>query len=220
MSEQEVVDSPTGWVAEHIKQYVEIRRRRGPRVARRADAAADDQGPKVRRAAPHRADLRARRRRRRDRRVEGRRPEAPGWYLNLQANPGVAVQVGAEKFDATRSHRDRRRARRGCGRPWPRSGPTTTSTRPRPTARSRSSSSSAPDQPRSARDGRGRCRGASGRRRSSVADRSVVGSRSASRIEPSARLLVDRPVRCSRVRCGPGRRRCRVADPAGRRRLR
>jgi len=30
----------------------------------------------------------------------GGAPKHPQWYLNLEANPGVAIQVGAEKFKA------------------------------------------------------------------------------------------------------------------------
>jgi deazaflavin-dependent oxidoreductase (nitroreductase family) len=32
---------------------------------------------------------------------KGGAPEHPGWYLNLEANPEVEVQVGAERFKAT-----------------------------------------------------------------------------------------------------------------------
>lgn len=32
---------------------------------------------------------------------KGGAPEHPAWYTNLQANPSVHIQVGADKFEAT-----------------------------------------------------------------------------------------------------------------------
>ena len=36
-----------------------------------------------------------------DRRLQGRQPAAPRWYLNLRENPNVQVQIRGDKFDAT-----------------------------------------------------------------------------------------------------------------------
>src|SRR3954454_6439215 len=50
----------------------------------------------------------------------------PAWYLNLEANPDVEVQVKGDRFKAGRARRRPRRNPR-CGRRWPRRGRPTTS---------------------------------------------------------------------------------------------
>src|SRR5208337_2272072 len=68
---------------------------------------------------------------------KGGAPTHPAWYLNLQANPEVKVQVKAEKFTARAytaqgAERKARSAPR-CGARWWRSTVPTSTTRPRPT---------------------------------------------------------------------------------------
>jgi len=52
----------------------------------------------------------------------GGAPKHPQWYLNLEANPGVAIQVGAEKFKAragTASGAERDRLWKTMAAIWP-----------------------------------------------------------------------------------------------------
>ena len=65
-----------------------------------AHAAADHHRPQVGRGADDAADLRAPRRRRDDRGLEGRRRRAARWFLNLEANPEVHIQIKGDKFTA------------------------------------------------------------------------------------------------------------------------
>jgi deazaflavin-dependent oxidoreductase (nitroreductase family) len=97
----EIHDSPAGWVASHIRSYVET------------DGAS---GHEWRPGVPtlllttrgRKSGLR-----RRTALIYGRdgerylvvasvggSPEHPAWYLNLVEHPGVEVQVGADKFTA------------------------------------------------------------------------------------------------------------------------
>ncbi|GAB3423136.1 nitroreductase family deazaflavin-dependent oxidoreductase [Flindersiella endophytica] len=95
------IDSPTGWVADHIKEYVEtdgkgsdawsftaptllittIGRKTGN--ARRSALIYGQDGDNYVIVAS-----------------KGGAPEAPLWYHNLVANPGVELQVGSEKLKA------------------------------------------------------------------------------------------------------------------------
>ena len=69
----EVSDSPVDWVAEHTQRYLETGGEDGHEMAPgRPDLAAHDDGPQERRQAPHGAHLRARQRRLRRRRLQGR----------------------------------------------------------------------------------------------------------------------------------------------------
>ncbi|MGK5557957.1 nitroreductase family deazaflavin-dependent oxidoreductase [Actinomadura kijaniata] len=97
---EEVVDNPTGWVAEHIRAYVEsdgaeghlyqgwptllltTRGRRSGRLRRTALIYGRD-GDRYLLVASNAAA-----------------PAHPAWYLNLTAHPEVTVQVGAERFPA------------------------------------------------------------------------------------------------------------------------
>lgn len=100
VTEEEVYDSPTGWVAEHIKEYVETDGEQGHNWHGVSTLLLTTRGRtsgKLRRSAL----------------IYGRdgenyvivasiggAPKNPSWYLNLTANPEVEVQVGAEKFTA------------------------------------------------------------------------------------------------------------------------
>lgn len=96
----EVHDSPTGWVADHIKQYVETDGEQGhlwrgvPTLLLTTTGRKSGQ---LRRTAliygTHGSSylLVA---------SQGGAPQHPAWYLNLTADPAVEVQVGAEKFSA------------------------------------------------------------------------------------------------------------------------
>lgn len=100
MTQEEIFDSPTGWVAQHIRSYVEsngeqghhwngvptllltIRGRKSGKWRRTALIYGRD-GDNYIVVASY-----------------GGAPKHPTWYLNLRANPEVHVQVGAEKFRA------------------------------------------------------------------------------------------------------------------------
>ncbi len=96
----EVLDSPTGWVAEHIRKYIETDGREGHLWQGLPTLLLTTRG--------HRSGLL-----RRTALIYGRdgddyvvvasyggAPEHPYWYRNLDADPDVQVQVGAEKFTA------------------------------------------------------------------------------------------------------------------------
>ncbi|NUW31767.1 nitroreductase family deazaflavin-dependent oxidoreductase [Nonomuraea sp. SMC257] len=97
---QEVIDSPTGWVADHIRTYVEsggeqghlfqglptlllTTRGRKSGALRRTALIYGQDGDRHLLVASNGGDARH-----------------PAWYLNLIAHPEVGLQVGAEKFDA------------------------------------------------------------------------------------------------------------------------
>ena len=98
--EEQILDSPTGWVARHIHEYVETDGRRGHSWKGAPTLLLTTRGQrtgKLRRTAL----------------IYGRsgndyvvvasfggRPENPKWYGNLRAEPDVHIQVGAEEFDA------------------------------------------------------------------------------------------------------------------------
>ena len=99
-SQEQVFDSPRGWVAEHIRRYVESDGRRGHRWSGVNTLLLTTRGRKSRKV-------------RRTALIYGRDGERflvvasqggarkhPSWYLNLVENPGVHVQVGAERFVA------------------------------------------------------------------------------------------------------------------------
>src|SRR3954449_13094420 len=103
VSDDEIHDSTTGWVAEHIRQYVETdgakghihqgmatlllttRGRRSGKLRRTALIYGEDAGRYLVVAS------------------NGGSDEAPAWLLNLLSTPHVDVQVGAEKFGARAS---------------------------------------------------------------------------------------------------------------------
>lgn len=95
------VDSPVDWVAEHIREYVESAGENGHIWVRGAPTLLLTTVGR-RSGTPRRTAL-----------IYGRdgenyvvvashggSPTHPAWYLNLEANPEVEVQVGAETFSA------------------------------------------------------------------------------------------------------------------------
>lgn len=105
--DQEIVDNPTGWVAQHIRSYVESGGEKGHRwsgvYTLLLTAWGRRSGTRRRTALIYGRDG--------ERSVvvasNGGSAKHPAWYLNLSANPQVEVQVGAERFPA--------RARRVAG---------------------------------------------------------------------------------------------------------
>jgi deazaflavin-dependent oxidoreductase (nitroreductase family) len=99
-SDEEVFDSPAGWVAKHIKRYVATdgaaghrymgvpslllttRGRRTGKLRRTALMYGEDAGRYLLVAS------------------NGGSATHPAWYLNLSANPDVEVQVRGERFMA------------------------------------------------------------------------------------------------------------------------
>jgi deazaflavin-dependent oxidoreductase (nitroreductase family) len=98
--QEEVLDSPTGWVARHVRRYVETDGRSGHRWNGRQTLLLTTRGRrsgKLRRTALIYG-------RDGDRYLvvasKGGAPGHPLWYLNLTAQPEVQVQVGADRFSA------------------------------------------------------------------------------------------------------------------------
>jgi deazaflavin-dependent oxidoreductase (nitroreductase family) len=99
-SEEQVTDSPVGWVKSHIKTYVESDGKKGqlwrglPTLLltthgrksgklRRTALIYGQDGPNYLIVASNGGD-----------------PKHPSWYLNLTDHPLVELQVGAKKFAA------------------------------------------------------------------------------------------------------------------------
>ena len=123
MPENQVVDSPRGWVNEHIQRYVATggadghewrpgvptlllttRGRKSGLLRRTALIYGRDGDSYVVVAS------------------QGGAPRHPAWYLNLDADPRVHVQVGPEEFDArarTATPEERARLWPGMARIWP-----------------------------------------------------------------------------------------------------
>ncbi|MGH2662293.1 MAG: nitroreductase family deazaflavin-dependent oxidoreductase [Actinomycetota bacterium] len=100
MTQEEVYDSPKGWVAEHIRRYVESVGRSGHRwggVQALLLTTRGRRSGKLRRTALIYG-------RDGDRYLvvasTGGAKRHPSWYLNLAENREVEVQVGPEKFPA------------------------------------------------------------------------------------------------------------------------
>jgi deazaflavin-dependent oxidoreductase (nitroreductase family) len=99
-SPEEVFDSPSGWVASHIREYVETDGEKGHRWRGVTTLLLTTRGRKTgklrRTALIYGRDG--------DRYLvvasQGGAARHPNWYLNLDANPDVLVQVGAERFAA------------------------------------------------------------------------------------------------------------------------
>src|SRR5437762_5051273 len=97
-SSEEIFDSPSGWVAGHIRRYVETDGEDGHRwrgVNTLLLTTRGRKSGKLRRTALiYGRDA--------DRYLvvasQGGAEWNPNWYLNLAANPEVRLQVGAEKF--------------------------------------------------------------------------------------------------------------------------
>lgn len=101
MSEhEEVLDSPTGWVAKHIQQYVETNGQQGHIFNGDPTLLLTTRGRKsgklYRTALIYGQDG--------ERYLlvpsNGGSDDHPSWYLNLVEHPEVDLQVGAEKFKA------------------------------------------------------------------------------------------------------------------------
>ncbi len=98
--QDDIYDSPTGWVAQHIRRYVETDGRSGHQWRGVPTLLLTTRGRKSglrRRTAliygkdgDHYVVVASR----------GGHSKHPAWYLNLVADPLVEVQVGAEKFSA------------------------------------------------------------------------------------------------------------------------
>lgn len=101
MDNQETIhDSPTGWVAKHIRQYVRTDGRKGHEWNGATTLLLTTRGRKTGKL-------------RRTALIYGRdggdyvvvasrggHDDPPSWYLNLAENPEVRVQVGADTFTA------------------------------------------------------------------------------------------------------------------------
>jgi deazaflavin-dependent oxidoreductase (nitroreductase family) len=99
-SSEDVHDNPTGWIAQHIRRYVEsdgeeghrfhgldsllltTRGRRSGKLRRTALYYGEDDGRYVVVAS------------------DGGNPNHPAWYLNAIADPEVEVQIRGEEFAA------------------------------------------------------------------------------------------------------------------------
>jgi deazaflavin-dependent oxidoreductase (nitroreductase family) len=99
-NDEEIIDSPAGWVARHIRTYVESGGTEGQQYAGRDLLLLTTRGRKsgkLRRTALYygvdkgRYILVA---------SNGGDPKHPLWYLNLLEEPQVEVQVGPEVFSA------------------------------------------------------------------------------------------------------------------------
>lgn len=101
--DDEIEDSPVGWVASHLRRYVETDGRQGHRrwgVTTLLLTTRGRRSGKLRRTALIYGQDGGRY-------VvvgsNGGKAGHPSWYLNLRANREVQVQVGAEKFAARAS---------------------------------------------------------------------------------------------------------------------
>jgi deazaflavin-dependent oxidoreductase (nitroreductase family) len=120
--DDEIRDSPTAWVAKHVRGYVESDGRRGHRWHGVKTLLLTTTGRKT--GARRRTALIYGRDR--DRYVvvasAGGKPNHPSWYLNLVDAPRVDVQVGPDRFRATASTssgRTRTRLWRTMAEIWP-----------------------------------------------------------------------------------------------------
>jgi deazaflavin-dependent oxidoreductase (nitroreductase family) len=120
--EEEIVDSPVGWVSKHVRAIVEsggtkgIRRwgvdilllttrgRKSGKLRRTALIYGEDRGRYLLVAS------------------SGGQDTHPAWYLNLRANPEVVLQVGADVFPArarTATAKEKPRLWRQMAAIWP-----------------------------------------------------------------------------------------------------
>jgi deazaflavin-dependent oxidoreductase (nitroreductase family) len=97
---EEILDSPTGWVAKHVRRYVETDGRSGHRWYGKDTLLLTTRGRRsgrLRRTALIYG-------REGDRYLvvasNGGARDHPAWYLNLADHPEVELQVGPEKFTA------------------------------------------------------------------------------------------------------------------------
>jgi deazaflavin-dependent oxidoreductase (nitroreductase family) len=99
-SREEVYDNPTGWIADHIRQYVESGGSKGHRFYGKDALLLTTRGRKtgkLRRTALYYGEDAGRY-------VlvgsDGGKPRDPAWVFNIAANPAVVVQVRGETFAA------------------------------------------------------------------------------------------------------------------------
>jgi deazaflavin-dependent oxidoreductase (nitroreductase family) len=100
MTQEDVQDSPVGWVKRHIRDYVESDGQKGHRWSGVNTLLLTTRGRKSgklrRTALIYGRDG--------DRYIivasKGGAQKHPEWYLNLRETPEVTVQVGSEKFTA------------------------------------------------------------------------------------------------------------------------
>lgn len=99
-TDEEIFDSPTGWINQHIQQYVKSGGRKGHHWRGQTSLLLTTRGRKsgkLRRTAliygrdGERYLLVA---------SNGGAEKHPAWLLNLQAAPNVTIQVGEESFAA------------------------------------------------------------------------------------------------------------------------
>jgi deazaflavin-dependent oxidoreductase (nitroreductase family) len=100
-SSEDVIDSPVGWVADHIREYVDSGGNKGHRWRGTDTLLLTTKGRKS--GQPRRTALIYGKDG--DRYVVvasyGGGPKQPLWFLNLVAEPRVQVQVGQEIVEAT-----------------------------------------------------------------------------------------------------------------------
>jgi len=99
-SQEEVFDSPVGWVADHIRGYVDSEGEKGHRWRGANTLLLTTRGRKSRklrrtaliygRDGDHYIVVAS----------KGGAEKHPEWYLNLVVDPAIQVQVGPEKFMA------------------------------------------------------------------------------------------------------------------------
>lgn len=100
-ADEQIHDSPTGWVSRHIDEYVETDGRQGHRWKGTDTLLLTTRGRKsgkLRRSAliytedgPNYVVVAS----------KGGAPSHPAWYLNLRDEPRVMVQVGADVMEGT-----------------------------------------------------------------------------------------------------------------------
>ena len=98
--QEEVIDSPVGWVAKHVRRYIETDGKEGYHYNGMPTLLLTTRGRKsgklYRTALAYGQDG--------DRYLlvasNGGADEDPSWYRNLEANPEVDLQVKADKFKA------------------------------------------------------------------------------------------------------------------------
>jgi deazaflavin-dependent oxidoreductase (nitroreductase family) len=99
-AQEEITDSPTGWVSKHVREYLSTDGAQGHRFyghdALLITTVGRRSGIRRRTALYYGRDG--------DRYLlvasNGGSATHPAWYLNLLAHPELQVQVGAERFDA------------------------------------------------------------------------------------------------------------------------
>ncbi len=97
---EEITDSPTDWVAAHIRDYVESKGEIGHDFNGYATLLLTTRG---RRTGTLRRTALIYGRHHDDYLIvasNGGEPKHPAWYLNLTADPMVTLQVGADSFQA------------------------------------------------------------------------------------------------------------------------